>query len=294
MSAGRPPPGRGWLWLLFPVLFLLPVVLITLREGGRLALSGAAAGPPPGGLHFGLRSVDSIIVDRDTELVLLDFWASWCGGCMRELPVLDSLYAISDRGRVLFLAVDSGDPDSSLLTEGSVPGLPEAMPVVWLSESDAEAAAARWDLPAILPYAIVLDRNGNVLHRMAGARSAGEVVGTLEALTEGPTLFPGTDGAAPSDSGAPDDLVELHVYVVGPAADSLTVSLLEVAAELAGEDGAELLDPGTEDGAAALDSLMLPSGGYPYAQACFGDACGRPVGSTEELRAIAAALTGQS
>ncbi len=41
--------------------------------------------------------------------LVLNFWASWCTSCIEELPLLHALQEKSDKSKVEFLAINSGE-----------------------------------------------------------------------------------------------------------------------------------------------------------------------------------------
>jgi thiol-disulfide isomerase/thioredoxin len=56
------------------------------------AWAGVADGPAPG---FTLQSRDGktvTLAQFKGEVVMINFWASWCGPCRQEMPLLDSIY----------------------------------------------------------------------------------------------------------------------------------------------------------------------------------------------------------
>jgi thioredoxin len=68
---------------------------------------------------------DSIVVPQSQHTpVIVDFYASWCGPCMRLAPILDQL-AQEFRGRLTFIRIDTGrDFDDPIAARFSVKSIP--------------------------------------------------------------------------------------------------------------------------------------------------------------------------
>jgi thiol-disulfide isomerase/thioredoxin len=95
-------------------------------------------------------------------VVVLNFWASWCRPCRRELPALDALNAeIAPRGgRVIAVSIDEDPANVSQFAK--VHGL--TLPIV----ADGPSGLAReLDLQHV-PMTVVLDRDGAVALTVSG------------------------------------------------------------------------------------------------------------------------------
>lgn len=106
---------------------------------------------------------DAIASDRiQGKVALINFWASWCTPCRKELPALAGLYERTSRDDLEILAVNV-DRDPALarrfLARGSLP-----FPV--LLDPDSEIVG-QFDVTA-MPTSILVDRSGNVVERHAG------------------------------------------------------------------------------------------------------------------------------
>lgn len=102
------------------------------------------------------------------EVRVVNLWASWCGPCRAELPLLDALHASIDAegAEVLAVSVDDSVPRAKAL----VRHLSLDLPVRYGGQPLAEALA-----PTALPATYVLDREGNVRFVHTGELDAADI-----------------------------------------------------------------------------------------------------------------------
>lgn len=95
------------------------------------------------------------------QVVVLNFWATWCGPCRKELPTLDGYYRAQSRHGLRVFAVT---------TEGSVP-LAKLKPLfAALSISPVRGIGGPYrPIRGAVPTNYVVDRRGIVRYAAAGA-----------------------------------------------------------------------------------------------------------------------------
>ncbi len=151
---------------------MIPLLLL-------LFLAPAAAAPPAVGEpapDFALPDADGV-EHRLSELrgapVVINFWASWCGPCLRELPRLEQARAAAG---VPFVLVNLDRQRGPAL--GALKRIEHRM----VSLFDPEGAvAAAWSPPA-LPTTWVLGPDGAVAEVHEGAVEDGDVDALVERL----------------------------------------------------------------------------------------------------------------
>ena len=96
------------------------------------------------------------------KVVLLDFWASWCGPCRKSFPFIDSLQ--SRYGAMGFQALGvSLDEETSAVT-----AFLERTPVKFTVLSDTTGKSAETFGVVAMPTSFLIDQEGNIVARFEG------------------------------------------------------------------------------------------------------------------------------
>jgi thiol-disulfide isomerase/thioredoxin len=97
------------------------------------------------------------------KVVVLNFWASWCGPCRAESTVLASVSGATANQDVAFVGVDEKDGRGAAMTFTST------RKISYPSAFDPDGVlAASWSGAAGLPYTFILDRQGRIAARVIG------------------------------------------------------------------------------------------------------------------------------
>jgi cytochrome c biogenesis protein CcmG/thiol:disulfide interchange protein DsbE len=99
--------------------------------------------------------------DLRGKVVILNFWASWCGPCIDELPVLNAL--AREHPDLLVLGVNFKENADTIAAFAAAH--PFAYPILRDRGGDALKA---WSAGGVLPATILLDRRGRARWRMIG------------------------------------------------------------------------------------------------------------------------------
>ena len=104
------------------------------------------------------------------EVVLINFWASWCGPCRQEMPLLSELH---DKYKslgftVLGVNVEQDSSDARKLLRD----MPVSFPVLFDSDS---TVSKQYDVVA-MPSTVLVDRNGKMRYLHKGYKPGEEEI----------------------------------------------------------------------------------------------------------------------
>ena len=145
---------------------VIACLLAALCAGARAAASVQAPAP-----DFTLRGADGRnlrLAEQRGQVVLINFWASWCGPCRQEMPQLNRLHEKYRSAGFLMLGVNIDD--DARLGASTAARWGVKFPVLL----DADKTVSRlYDLGS-MPATVLVDRDGRVRYLHRGYREGAE------------------------------------------------------------------------------------------------------------------------
>ncbi|HEY7216495.1 MAG TPA: TlpA disulfide reductase family protein [Thermoanaerobaculia bacterium] len=128
--------------------------------------SATAAGPKPGKkIDFQLKTVDGRALgpkDFPGQVVVVDFWATWCGPCHLQAEILEPIYRDFKGRGVQFLAANVGEEPETVKT--FLKNKPFPYPVLLDPKDSVASNLGVYALPTLL----VVDTKGNLAFFQSG------------------------------------------------------------------------------------------------------------------------------
>ena len=141
--------------------------------GGRGSSAPSEPGAAPALSRADLDGTQRHLDDYRGEVVLINFWATWCRPCVEELPLLQTLHdGRAEHGVHVLTIAQEDDAD---LVRGFLQRYEIDLPV-WLDPpSRGEGSRPFGNSQQVLPFSILVGPDGQVLQRRAGKFSEAEL-----------------------------------------------------------------------------------------------------------------------
>jgi len=146
------------------------ILIILIVISGAVDISSAEKEEKIPAPEFTLPSLDSrkaALKDYKGKYVFLNFWATWCGPCIDEMPSMERLYQkfkTRKNFEMLAVSIDKGGVElvKRFVKENK-------LTFTVLLDRDSEVAAAYGVMG--IPATYLIDPNGDVINKASGART---------------------------------------------------------------------------------------------------------------------------
>ena len=115
------------------------------------------------------------LADRRGTWVVVNFWATWCAPCLKEMPELSALDAMNEHIEVVGLAYEDIEVDAM---REFLADHPVVYPIAILDTYDPPAD---FDTPRGLPMTWLIAPDGRVAHKVLGPVTAREIEDAIAA-----------------------------------------------------------------------------------------------------------------
>ena len=145
-------------------------ILFALTAGAAETKQGlTAVADKPAAREFALKDLDGKnwrLSELRGKVVLINFWATWCPPCRKELPSLERLWRLLGSKNFVVLAIDVGEDADTVF---AFTGMLEPAPTFPILLDRDSAVLGNWPVKG-LPTTFVVDKKGRIVNRAVGGR----------------------------------------------------------------------------------------------------------------------------
>jgi len=145
------------------------LLAVALALSPPLPAASTAPGAPAAAFQLPAAAGDPVsLAGLKGQVVLINFWASWCGPCRQEMPILDQLYKKYKSAGFTLLGINvepkSGDALAFLKST------PVSFPILF----DTQSTVSNLYEVSGMPSTVIVDRKGTVRYIHHGYRPGDE------------------------------------------------------------------------------------------------------------------------
>jgi peroxiredoxin len=149
-----------------PSLLKQTAMALVLMAG--TAFAGDAGGPAPSFTLAGLTGQQAALSQYKGQVVMVNFWATWCGPCQQEMPLLDQMYKKYKPAGFTLIGVNV-DKEAPAVKD-LMARKPVSFPVL-LDPANQVSKAYHVDE---MPSSVLIDRKGEIRYIHRGYRPGDE------------------------------------------------------------------------------------------------------------------------
>ena len=99
------------------------------------------------------------------EYTLVNFWASWCTPCRREMPLFQAVYEREKANgfQIIGIAIDDVEKTQPLLDSMGI-----SYPILYAEQTGMTLMELSGNEIGAMPYSLLLDKQGNVIDQKLG------------------------------------------------------------------------------------------------------------------------------
>ena len=119
------------------------------------------------------------VKEWDGQVLMINFWATWCPPCRREIPAFIELQEkYKDKGfKIIGIALDEKEAVINFTDPMGV-----NYPILMAEQEGIVLTKAYGNRLGVLPYTVIVDRKGNIIHRQRTELTFEQVEGMIKPL----------------------------------------------------------------------------------------------------------------